>query len=130
MKNEKCIIIDKGTTFHCIAISHLVYVKADGNYSDFKMRDSKNDFTLTIQLGEVHELMDKTRGVDNFLRVGRSLIVNLNYVRSIDLSKDKFLLSDNLGFREELEASHQALLTLKTKVENRAKRTRRDEYDY
>ena len=83
-----------------------------------------------MQLGEVHELMDKTRGVDNFVRVGRSLIVNLNYVRSIDLSKDKFVLSDNLGFREELEASHQALLTLKSIVEKRAKKTRRDEDEY
>ena len=130
MKNEKCIIIDKGTTFHSIAISHLVYVEADGNYSDFKMRDSNNNFTLTMQLGEVHELMDKTRGVDNFIRVGRSLIVNLNYVRSIDLSKDKFLLSDNLGFRKELEASHQALLTLKSIVEKRAKKIRREEDEY
>ena len=130
MRNERCIIIDKGPTFHSIAISHLVYVKADGNYSDFKMRDCNNNFTLTMQLGEVHELMDKTRGVDNFVRVGRSLIVNLNYVRSIDLSKDKFVLSDNLGFREELEASHQALLTLKSIVEKRAKKTRRDEDEY
>jgi DNA-binding LytR/AlgR family response regulator len=130
MKNERCIIIDKGTTFHSIAISHLVYVEADGNYSDFKMRDSNNDFTLTMQLGEVHELMDKTRGVDNFIRVGRSLIVNLNYVRSIDLSKDKFLLSDNFGFRKELDASHPALLTLKSIVEKRAKKIRRNEDEY
>ena len=130
MRNERCIIIDKGTTFHSIAISHLVYVEADGNYSDFKMRDKENNFTWTMQLGEVHELMDKTRGVDNFIRVGRSLIVNLNYVRSIDLSKDKFVLSDNFGFREELEASHQALLTLKSIVEKRAKKTRRDEDEY
>ena len=34
MRNERCIIIDKGTNFHSIAISHLVYVKADGNYTD------------------------------------------------------------------------------------------------
>ena len=127
MRNERCIIIDKGTTFHCIAISHLVYVEADGNYSNFKMRDSKNDFTLTMQLGEMEDIIDKTRGVTNFARIGRSLIVNLDYVRSIDLSKGKFVLSDNLYFRKELGASHIALARLKAAVEDRVKKTRRNE---
>ena len=127
MRNERCIIIDKGTTFHSIAISHLVYAQASGNYTDFKMRDSKNDFTLTMQLGEMEDIIDKTRGVTNFARVGRSLIVNLDYVRSIDLSKDKFVLSDNLHFREELGASHIALTSLKAAVEDRVKKTRRNE---
>lgn len=125
MKNERCIIIDKGTAFHSIAVSHLVYVKADGNYTNFFMRDAKNKFSLTMQLGEVEDIIDKTRGVTNFARVGRSLIVNLDYVRSIDLSKDKFVLSDNLNFREELEASHVALLSLKSAVEERVKKIRR-----
>jgi DNA-binding LytR/AlgR family response regulator len=127
MRNERCIIIDKGTTFHCIAISHLVYVEADGNYSNFKMRDSKNDFTLTMQLGEMEDIIDKTRGVTNFARIGRSLIVNLDYVRSIDLSKGKFVLSDNLYFRKELGASHIALASLKAAVEDRVKKARRNE---
>ena len=127
MRNERCIIIDKGTTFHSIAISHLVYAQASGNYTDYKMRDRKNDFTLTMQLGEMEDIIDKTRGVTNFARVGRSLIVNLDYVRSIDLSKDKFVLSDNLHFREELGASHIALTSLKAAVEDRVKKTRRNE---
>lgn len=127
MKNERCVIIDKGTAFHSIAVSHLVYVKADGNYTDFFMRDAKNKFSLTMQLGEVEDVIYRTRGVDNFARVGRSLIVNLDYVRSIDLSKDKFVLSDNLNFREELEASHVALLNLKSAVEERVKKKRRND---
>lgn len=148
MRNERCIIIDKGTTFHCIAISHLVYVEADGNYTNFFMRDmrdmldmreknnksdksdesdAKAEFTLTMQLGEVEDIIDKTRGVTNFARVGRSLIVNLDYVRSIDLSKDEFVLSDNLNFREKLGASHIALTSLKAAVEDRVKKTRRNE---
>ncbi len=127
MRNERCIIIDKGTTFHSIAISHLVYAQASGNYTDFKMRDSKNNFTLTMQLGEIEDIIDKTRGVTNFARVGRSLIVNLDYVRSIDFSKDEFVLSDNLNFREKLGASHIALTSLKAAVEDRVKKTRRNE---
>ena len=127
MAKEKYIIIDKGTTFHSIAVSHLVYVQASGNYTDFKMRDSENNFTLTIQLGEIEDIIDKTRGVTNFARVGRSLIVNLDYVRSIDLSKDEFMLSDNLCFKEKLEASHIALTNLKEAVEKRIKKTRRNE---
>ena len=127
MKNERCIIIDKGTNFHSIAISHLVYVEADGNYSDFFMRDAKTQFSLTMQLGEVEDIINKTRGVTNFARVGRSLIVNLDYVRSIDLSKNKFVLSDNLLFRKELDASHIALTSLKAAVEDRVKKTRRNE---
>ena len=139
MRNERCIIIDKGTTFHSIAISHLVYVEADGNYTNFFMRnmrdksdmrderDAKAEFTLTMQLGEVEDIINKTRGVTCFARVGRSLIVNLDYVRSIDLSKDKFVLSDNLCFKEELGASHIALTGLKAAVEDRVKKTRRNE---
>lgn len=145
MRNERCIIIDKGTTFHCIAISHLVYVEADGNYTNFFMRDmrdmrdknnksdksdecdAKAEFTLTMQLGEVEDIINKTRGVTNFARIGRSLIVNLDYVRIIDLSKGKFVLSDNLHFRKELGASHIALASLKAAVEDRVKKTRRNE---
>lgn len=125
MKYERCIIIDKGTSFHSIAVSHLVYVEADGNYTDFHMRDEENMFSMTMQLGEVEDIIDRSRGVDNFARVGRSLIVNLDYVRSIDLSKDKFVLADNANFRVELEASHKALLSLKTAVEDRVKKIRR-----
>lgn len=124
MKSERCIIIDKGTSFHSIAVSHLVYVEADGNYTDFHMRDEENKFSMTMQLGEVEDIIDRCRGVDNFARVGRSLIVNLDYVRSIDLSKDKFVLADNISFKKELEASHKALVALKLAVEERVKKIR------
>ena len=101
-----------------IPAESLVYVSSDGNYSDMGTRDG-HKHTVTVQLGMIevmiHDQMPVAR--DCFVRIGKSLIVNLNFVHYINPSKKQIILSDCHTFKISLEASKEALKKLKEYVE-------------
>ncbi|MBR4136643.1 MAG: LytTR family transcriptional regulator [Bacteroidales bacterium] len=106
-----------------IKAESLVYVASDGNYSDIFTRDGEKR-TVTLQLGVIEELINKqirTSGIE-FVRIGRSLIVNLGAVHYINPSKQQLVLSDNCSFKFALEASKEALRQLKEYFEQEQKR--------
>ena len=101
-----------------IPADSLVYVSGDGNYSDIYTRDGAKH-TVTVQLGGIEALITKqflTEG-NQFVRIGKSLIVNLNFVHYINPSKKQIILSDCHTFKISLEASKEALKKLKEYVE-------------
>lgn len=106
-----------------ISAESLVYVASDGNYSDIYTCNGEKR-TVTLQLGVIEELINKqirTSGIE-FVRIGRSLIVNLNAVHCINPSKQQLILSDNCRFKFTLEASKEALRQLKEYFEQELKR--------
>lgn len=56
-------------------------------------------------------------GITNFVRLGRGLIINIDYINHIDISKQILVMSDCRGIRKELSASREALIKLKELVE-------------
>ena len=60
------------------------------------------------QLGEAGE---------HFVRLGRKLIINTDYLYSIDISRQSVVLSDCRQFRKELSASREVLTRLKAYVD-------------
>ena len=66
-----------------IPFQDICYVKADGNYCDIVTTTMKK-ITITKQLGKIEELC---KGYTSLVRVGKSLIVNTNRIKTIDLSK-------------------------------------------
>ena len=96
----------------------VVFVSADGNYSALTTADGE-DFVLTMQLGQIEKrLAEMLDGNDNrFIRIGKSLIVNREYITFINPSRQKLLLSDCRTFRREVSASKDALKALKDHVE-------------
>lgn len=101
-----------------IPAESLVYVSSDGNYSDMGTRDG-HKHTVTVQLGMIEEMIkdqmpDRSR---EFVRIGKSLIVNLSFVHYIYPSKKQIVLSDCHTFKFSLEASKEALKLLKEYVE-------------
>ena len=105
-----------------IAAESLVYIASDGNYSDIRTRDSATR-TVTVQLGtieeRIHEQLRSNEG--EFVRIGKSLIVNLRFLTYINPSKKQIVLSDNHTFRFNLEASKEALRQLKDYLEQEYK---------
>lgn len=96
----------------------VVYVTAAGNYSTITMADGGN-FVLTMQLGQIErrvaELLESN---DNrFIRIGKSLIVNRDYIAFINPPRQKMVLSDCRTFRHEVSASKEALKALKDLME-------------
>ena len=69
----------------------IVFVAADGNYSDMYLFDGK-PYKMTFQLHYFDEVFRQLQ--DNpFIRVGKSLIVNRNYICIINLTAQELRLN-------------------------------------
>ena len=80
-----------------VATDEIVYVRADGNYSDFVLTNGKRR-KMTFQLHFFEEAFRQLRS-NPFVRVGRSLIVNKRYVHVINLT-DQLLLFTGKGLSD------------------------------
>ena len=96
----------------------VVFVTASGNYSAMTLADGEN-FVLTLQLGYIErriaEMLDKDD--HRFIRIGKSLIVNRDFIAFIHPVRQKMILSDCRNFRHEVSASKEALKALKELLE-------------
>ncbi len=113
-----CLVFATSTEVLRVPADAVVFVSADGNYSALTTADGE-DFVLTMQLGQIEKrLAEMLDGNDNrFIRIGKSLIVNREYITFINPSRQKLLLSDCRTFRREVSASKDALKALKDYVE-------------
>lgn len=116
------ILVRTSVELSRILTDRIVYVHSDGNYSTFVIANGE-ERTVTLQLGEIEELMtEQLEGnVNNFIRIGRCLIVNYNYIYHINVSRQQLMLSDNATFSYTLSASKEALKKLKEYVEEKHK---------
>ncbi len=94
----------------------IAYIEASGNYSDVHLFNGEA-VTMTFQLHYFVEALSKLKQ-NFFMRVGKSLIVNKNFVYSINITNQDLKLMDhrmNQVFR--LKASKDALKELKKVLE-------------
>ena len=111
---NKTIVISKGTELLRIPAHRLVYISADGNYSNVVTQDNRARI-VSFQLGQLEDLIGDQLGDKgyNFVRLGRSLIINRDFIHWIDVSKQMIILSDCAGCYHELTASREVLIKLK-----------------
>ena len=114
----KHIVISKGTEFLRIPSDRLMYVSSDGNYSNVVTLDGEKRL-VSLQLGQIEDLIGDQLGDHggNFLRLGRSLIINVDYIYLIDIAKQQLILSDCAGSKHDLSASREVLIKLKAYME-------------
>lgn len=92
------------------------YFKADRNYTDVYFL---NDYSVTLptSLSEIEQILsdDRMKGrIMPFVRIGRSLIVNLSNIVHINIQKQELVLSDlRMPSVLRVEASKEALRKLK-----------------
>lgn len=110
----KHIVISKGTEFLRVPADRLMYVSSDGNYSNVVTLDGEKRL-VSLQLGQIEDLIADQLGEHgvNFLRLGRSLIINVDYIYLIDIAKQQLILSDCTGSKHDLTASREVLIKLK-----------------
>lgn len=101
-----------------VPVSAVVFIAADGNYSVINMADGHNHI-ITQQLGQIERYIAGrvAPGDTRFIRIGKSLIVNRDYISYIHTGRQKLVLSDSRTFRHELTASKEALRLLKDFIE-------------
>ncbi|MBO4314511.1 MAG: LytTR family transcriptional regulator DNA-binding domain-containing protein [Prevotella sp.] len=76
--------IKTSTLLMRVAVDEIVYVKTDGNYCDLVMINGRSR-KMTFQLHHFEDNFKLLQNAHEFIRVGRSLIVNRQYVQVIDL---------------------------------------------
>ena len=85
---EKRIVISKGTELFLIPARRLVYISSDGNYSNAVTQDGRS-LLLSYQLGQLEDMIADQLGDTgfDFVRLGRRLIVNMDFVHYIDVAR-------------------------------------------
>lgn len=115
---RRYIIISRGTELLRIPADSLMFVSSDGNYSNITTEDGRTKL-VTIQLGQIEDILQEqlSDAESNFLRLGRSLIINTSYIYFIDISKQELILSNCQGSYHVLSASREVLIKLKAYME-------------
>lgn len=94
----------------------IAYIEASGNYCDVHLFNGEA-VTMTFQLHYFVESLSQLRQ-NFFVRVGKSLIVNKNFVYGINItSQDLKLMDHRMNQTFRLKASKEALKELKTILE-------------
>ena len=110
--------ISTSTELVRVATDEIVYVRADGNYSDLVLTNGKAR-KMTFQLHFFDEVFQQLQN-NIFARVGRSLIVNKRYIHVINLT-EQILIFSGQQIKEDIKpisVSRDALKQLKELLEN------------
>ena len=110
--------ISTSTELVRVATDEIVYVRADGNYSDLVLTNGKSR-KMTFQLHFFDEVFQQLQN-NMFVRVGRSLIVNKRYIHVINLTEQILIFSGQQikGDIKPVNVSRDALKQLKELLEN------------
>lgn len=116
---NKHIVISKGAELLRIPADCLMYVAADGNYSNVITSDGHSKL-VTYQLGQIQDAINNQidENESKFMRLGRGLIINRDYVYFVDIAKQELILSDFHGNYYNLSASKEVLTKLKLYIES------------
>lgn len=77
-KKASKIILNTGSTQFVISVNDIIYIKADGSYSNVHLKNGEKH-CISKRIAEFEVLED----LGYFLRIHRSHIINLNYVEKI-----------------------------------------------
>jgi DNA-binding LytR/AlgR family response regulator len=118
------LIFSNSTELVRVSADRVVFILSDGNYSTLTMTGGEQHL-FTLNLGTVQSLIEEQldKEAQQFIRVGKSLIINRNYLYYINVFKQQLTLSDKMFLKKfELSASREALKQLKMMVEETLKK--------
>lgn len=110
--------ISTSTEMVRVATEEIVYVRADGNYSDLMLTNGRSR-KMTFQIHFFDDVFKQLHR-NMFVRVGRSLIVNKRYIYVINLT-DQMMSFSGQQIKSEIapvRVSREALKMLKEQLEN------------
>lgn len=95
-------------------INRIVFFEGEGHYT-YIVSANKLKSIVCLTLSKVQEFLnDKLKEHSIiFARVGKRYIINLNYIYSINVLKQKLILSDGYVFSYQLDIAKEALKKLK-----------------
>ncbi|MCC8095524.1 MAG: LytTR family transcriptional regulator [Tannerellaceae bacterium] len=115
---EQYLIIKTRDELLRVKIGQVLYFEADKNYTKLLLSNGIQ-FTFAINIGKMEKILEKqVAGSSKILmRVGKSYIINKNYILQINLPKQKLSLLTAEGKPRELIISKDPLKALKDSFE-------------
>lgn len=115
MNKDNCLVLFRGTReMYRFQIEQIVYIQTISNedwcrvYLAEPLRDLDNPIEIPLRLIQLfEEIKLQSDGNNNFVRCGRSSIINLSYIRKIDTLMRTIHLSDGINYYR-LDVSHEA----------------------
>ncbi len=116
---KKILIISTTNELIRVKPERVVYISSDGNYSTIILND-RTEHVFTFNLSQCQKIIEAQlkEEASTFIRIGKSLIINRDYIYKINITKQLLVLSD-MSFNESfnLVASKEALKQLKILLE-------------
>ncbi len=116
---KKKLIISSTNELLRVFPQSIVYISSDGNYSTMVLYD-RTEQLFTFNLSHFQKLIEMQLHEEacTFIRIGKSLIINKEYIYKINMGKQQLILSDmTLNGLFVLTASKEALKQLKSLME-------------
>ena len=91
----------------------VICIEADGNYCNLHLSNG-NDYLLSFQLGQVESIIKEQLSYTNhsFIRVGKSLIVNMDELLCVNITRQTLEMNQPSGEKLLFNASREALKKL------------------
>ena len=105
MTNGEFLYLNSRDELLRLDISKIVFFEGEGNYTNIVSANKLKGVVCMDEKLKEHSII--------FARVGKRYIVNLNYIYSINLIKQKLTLSDGYMFAYQLDIAKEALKKLK-----------------
>lgn len=109
-----------------VVASDIAYVSSDGSYSTMVLIDGRKH-VFSFNLLAFEKQLESQFGFDShvFIRLGKGLIINSEYIYFINLTSQELILSSSLTSESfTLKASRDSLKSLKSMIEDNAKKRR------
>ncbi|MBP5326472.1 MAG: LytTR family transcriptional regulator DNA-binding domain-containing protein [Bacteroidales bacterium] len=116
---KEYLIISSSVELLRVALEDIIFISSDGNYSSIVLTNGESRM-VTLQLGQLEKMISERvkRDKIRFIRAGKSLIINCEYIFFINLSKQQIVLTDGRLSTHTLTASKDALKRIKEAIEN------------
>ena len=122
---KKAVVISNTNELVRVKPERIVYISSDGNYCTMVLHD-KTKHTFIMNLSRCQAVLETQLGKEaaTFIRLGRQLIINRDYIYKVNPNKQQLVMSD-MAFNEVffLQASKEALKELKSLLELETKET-------
>jgi len=123
---DRYLIIKTRDEFLRLRINDILYLEADRNYTKLLLTEGIQ-FTFAINLGKIEDMLE-SQVIDSkliLIRVGKSYIINKNYILQINLPKQKLLMLTPGGKPRELVIPKEPLKMLKDMLEQEGMKSER-----
>ncbi len=89
-ENNQRLLLKTTEGHHYISSDELLYLEADGNYTNLILKDDKK-LLSSVNLGRIYEQIPQ----DQFVRISRKHIINKNYLKFMNFCKKYCLVAFN-----------------------------------